>query len=96
MKIFMVTALSRHVYYVVTDDGAIYASQGPGLEYHKIPSVLTERDLYGFCSRGEAKPWNKEAAEFIKSERNRRNLNLVTVAVLTLFAIGLIFAEGIF
>lgn len=98
MKVFGTVAFMNNHYYIVNDDGVIFASSKPffdGDNFFKS-AIRNEDILVLMCNMGYLLPYNKEAKDFVNKEngikiKNERNKHVIAVIVCAVIAVGSIF-----
>lgn len=79
MKVFTTVGFRTNHYYIVNDDGVIFASHKPFFDGDKFfKSAFSNEDiLVSMCNRGSLLPYNKEAKDFVDNENRKLNKSFI-------------------
>lgn len=92
MKVFTTVGLRTNHYYIVNDDGVIFASSKPFFDGDNFfKSVFQSPGIFvSMCNRGSLAPCNKEAKDFVNKAngiKSKREINKHVIAAIVCVAI---------
>lgn len=93
MKVFTTVGFRTNHYYIVNDDGVIFASSKPFFDGDNFFKSVFQSPgvLVSMCNRGSLAPYNKEAKDFVNKAngiKSKREMNKHVIAVIVCVAIA--------